>query len=129
MEMVPEHGAANVPAWALFFILLFLAFLIPLVAVTWHRWRSRLYSSRFQNAPRSSCPAPARLQQLLTGDLPINEQAKITAHLEACEDCQRAVDKLAAGKDSWLDVSKHLPHDRLRPEESLGQVMQKLKAE
>jgi serine/threonine-protein kinase len=129
MEMVPEYDAANAPVRAVLFILLCLAFLIPLAVVTWKWWRSRLVASKLQNASRSSCPAPARLEQLLTGGLPPSEQAKITAHLEACEDCQRDADKLVAGKDSWTDVAKHLRHDRPRPEEPLGRVMEKLKAE
>jgi uncharacterized protein (TIGR03067 family) len=55
-----------------------------------------------------SCPAPARLLQLLNATLPENEQATLMEHLEGCAGCREALEALAAGRDSWAGVARSL---------------------
>ena len=47
---------------------------------------------------------PDQLGHLLSGDLPAAEQAKLTAHLESCDDCRRTLDALAARSGFWSDL-------------------------
>lgn len=47
-------------------------------------------------APKD-CPQPTRLQELLQGKLPHEEQAEVTRHLDTCSDCQNTLEQLAVG--------------------------------
>jgi WD40 repeat protein/tRNA A-37 threonylcarbamoyl transferase component Bud32 len=58
-----------------------------------------------------SCPDPARLKDLLAGIdgiLSEDERAALTAHLDGCESCQRALEEAAAGGSSLLNVACHI---------------------
>ena len=46
--------------------------------------------------PHTSCPDPARLGELLRDDLPADEHARLTEHVDACDNCQQALDKLTS---------------------------------
>jgi WD40 repeat protein len=57
--------------------------------------------------PDPTCPLskqPERLGQLLADDLPENEQNRLTAHVEECADCRRALDTLAARSGLWKEL-------------------------
>ncbi len=59
---------------------------------------------------QSSCPDPARLKDLLAGIdgvLSEEERAALTAHLDGCEKCQRALEE-AAGGSSLLSAAGHV---------------------
>jgi dipeptidyl aminopeptidase/acylaminoacyl peptidase len=45
-----------------------------------------------------------RLGRLLAGDLPEEEQFHLTAHLEDCPECRKALDALAARSGLWKDL-------------------------
>lgn len=45
------------------------------------------------------------LESLLSGDLPEAEQARLTTHLDTCDDCRKALDGLAARSGLWGDLS------------------------
>ena len=62
---------------------------------------------------RISCPDSTRLQRLLDGSLPEEQQAELTSHLDSCEGCQQSLDELAAGSRSLTHVIRHV--DRERP--------------
>ena len=62
---------------------------------------------------RTSCPDSTRLQRLLDGSLPEEQQAELTSHLDSCEGCQQSLDELAAGSRSLTHVIRHV--DRGRP--------------
>jgi eukaryotic-like serine/threonine-protein kinase len=53
---------------------------------------------------KASCGDPRRLRGLLDDRLPADDQARLTAHLENCEDCRRALEELAAGGRWWDDL-------------------------
>jgi serine/threonine-protein kinase len=56
-----------------------------------------------------SRPSPCdrnRLEQLLAGRLPDEEQADLSGHLERCESCRSALEGLAAGTRWWADVRR-----------------------
>jgi serine/threonine protein kinase len=64
------------------------------------------------SSSQSPCPDPARLKHLLDNSLPESEQAELNAHLEACESCRGALDRLAVGSESWSDAARQLGTDR-----------------
>ena len=52
-------------------------------------------------AAPSSCPPAYRLRQLLTGALPAGEQEDLTAHLDDCPACQRALEEQAGADPAF----------------------------
>jgi WD40 repeat protein len=53
----------------------------------------------------TECPEPAQLRRLINGSLPTEEQAQLTAHLDSCESCQKAIEHIAAGGSGLLDCA------------------------
>jgi serine/threonine protein kinase len=58
----------------------------------------------------SSCPRADRLQQLVSGTSPANEQAELLAHLDGCTGCQQAVQRLAGANPALLRAVGTLAH-------------------
>lgn len=56
----------------------------------------------------SGCPTPDQLRALLDGSLSDAEQTSLNRHLDACELCQRTIESLVAGKESWDSVARRL---------------------
>ncbi len=56
----------------------------------------------------TSCPDSVQLRGLLDGSLPQGEQDELTRHLDSCPSCQQAIEKLASGPSSWVDVAQRL---------------------
>lgn len=56
----------------------------------------------------SGCPTPDQLRALLDGSLSDVEQTSLNRHLESCESCQRTLESLVAGKESWDGVARRL---------------------
>src|SRR5689334_2163416 len=56
----------------------------------------------------SPCPASDRLRALLDGVPPEPEQAELAQHLDDCEACQRALERLAAGDASFDETARRL---------------------
>jgi eukaryotic-like serine/threonine-protein kinase len=54
---------------------------------------------------RPSCPDPARLQELLDGQLRDPQQAELSRHLDTCVDCQQTLEELAAGARPWAEAA------------------------
>ena len=54
------------------------------------------------------CPQHSLLQRFLDEKLLEGEAREVSAHLEACEQCQRAPEALAASDTSWSDLSRCL---------------------
>jgi serine/threonine protein kinase len=78
--------------------------------------------------PPLACPPVARLKDLLAERLPQEEQARLNRHLESCPACQRRLEGLVAGKESWSGLAKRLSQ-RPQREPALKQVMENLKHE
>jgi serine/threonine-protein kinase len=57
---------------------------------------------------RDPCPAPQRLRELLDGHLPEPEQRQLVRHLDACANCQQALEGLAANAASWSEAARLL---------------------
>ncbi len=75
-----------------------------------------------------SCPDPSSLVQLLDNELPPEQQAELTQHLDGCPRCQQAVQDLASGGNSWADTATHLSQAEQGgiPEPALEQVVEQL---
>src|SRR5262249_61982546 len=68
----------------------------------------------------AECPDAVRLQDLLDGMLPDDEQAELTRHLDQCTNCQQRLESLAVGEQPWSGVARlerwrGVPEPRLRP--------------
>ena len=59
-------------------------------------------------ARTSQCDA-GRLKSFLDDDLPDHEQARFSDHLESCSDCQRLLERLAAGSELWANLRQLNP--------------------
>lgn len=55
-----------------------------------------------------ACPTADQLKQFIDGTLPESEQATLTAHVETCETCQKAMENLVAGRETWEGAAKKL---------------------
>src|SRR4051812_23055024 len=55
--------------------------------------------------PRRDQHHPEALDRLLSGQISEAEQAAITAHLEGCGECRKALDGLAARSGLWSDLA------------------------
>src|SRR5262245_23556542 len=58
------------------------------------------------------CPEPALLKQLLDESLPRDQQAPLNQHLETCAHCQKTLEGLVAGKESWAELANQLGRER-----------------
>jgi hypothetical protein len=65
-------------------------------------------------SPLLSCPETTQLQRLVHGDLPADEQAELTGHLDTCTRCQELLEELAAGSAQWARRAPR-PGDTPRP--------------
>jgi serine/threonine-protein kinase len=73
------------------------------------------------------CPDPQRLRQLLDSTLPEAEQVPLQAHLETCVPCQRALEGLVAGTESWDNLARHLGRPGTEPTQpALRQAIERL---
>ena len=64
----------------------------------------------------TECPEPAQLRRLINSTLPPEEQSQLTAHLDCCEMCQKAIEHIAAGGSGLLDCACRA--DDVRPEDT-----------
>lgn len=60
----------------------------------------------------ASCPEPPLLRQLLDESLPMEQQAELNQHLETCAHCQKTLDGLVAGKESWSELAQQLGREQ-----------------
>lgn len=70
------------------------------------------------------CPDRARLKDLLDGALPSSEQEALLAHLESCPACQRVMEELAAGRDTWAGVARQLGGPTSSPDAALAEALE-----
>src|SRR5919201_4973103 len=74
----------------------------------------------------SPCPPPERLRQLLTGSLPAAEQEELTAHLDDCPTCQRALEEQAGADPALLEAAGALKRTVFAEESTLRRVLDHL---
>jgi WD40 repeat protein/serine/threonine protein kinase len=77
-----------------------------------------------------ACPDQDRLRGLLDETLTSQGQAELEAHLESCESCQRRLESLVAGGNSWLAtrrLAEGQPVETMSP--ALQQVVETLAGE
>ncbi len=72
------------------------------------------------------CPQPQILQQLLDETLPADQQQPIQTHLEECADCQKTLERLAAGGVTWDKTAQNLSEKPTPDEAALGDALAKL---
>ncbi len=77
----------------------------------------------------SSCPPVEQLKALLDGTLAEDVQLKVQAHADACATCQKALEALTVGSESWIGVVDELQQQTPPPETKLAEAMQKIKEE
>ena len=75
------------------------------------------------------CPDPARLRRLAEGALASAEQEELTHHLDACPDCQRGLEEVAAGRPAWEQAVRHVDQDRLAPDSAYWPAVRQLEHE
>ncbi len=64
----------------------------------------------------TECPEPAQLRRLINSTLSPEEQSQLTAHLDCCESCQKAIEHMAAGGSGLLDCACR--GEEVRPEDT-----------
>jgi hypothetical protein len=74
------------------------------------------------------CLSPQQLQQLLNDALPAEKLQLLQAHLDDCAACQRALERLAAGGNTWDKTAQHLGADASAEEAALLQTVARLEA-
>ncbi len=75
----------------------------------------------------TSCPQPERLKEWLDGTLPEADQSALSAHVDGCETCQKALEGLAAGRESWQGAARHLQSAPDEPTPGLRQAIEELR--
>jgi serine/threonine protein kinase len=72
------------------------------------------------------CPGPDRLLDLLADHLPADESARLSSHLETCENCQHTLDELTTVRQLWPG-----PADEVEPpvEPALRRLMDDLRTQ
>jgi serine/threonine protein kinase len=122
--------ATSAPAitwWAIVAIVLLLLAIIAIVVGTAIGSVRLLRFIERARALKGLCPAPARLQQLVAGQVAPAEQVAINRHVQQCQHCQQVLEALVSPGDSWPDTAKKIGAGRPAPGEALRKVMDSLK--
>ena len=56
----------------------------------------------------NSCPTTDQLRQLLDGSSADSEQPLLLSHVDSCDSCQKRLEALVAGSESWDEAIAHL---------------------
>ena len=75
-----------------------------------------------------ACPDLHRLQEMLAGSLPEQEQSALTSHLDTCATCRQTLEDLATDGESWSDMMSRLKNKSVTIEPALEQAMVQIKA-
>jgi serine/threonine protein kinase len=70
-----------------------------------------------------TCPDAASLRKLLDGQLSDEQQAQLDQHLEGCPNCQKRLEGLAAGSETWTAAARNLPAGLATPEAGLERIL------
>jgi serine/threonine protein kinase/WD40 repeat protein len=54
------------------------------------------------------CFSVEQLRALIAGQVAGPDQARLVTHLDSCPDCQRSLERLASGSDSWASIARQL---------------------
>ena len=73
------------------------------------------------------CPGEDELRAMIDGTLPQPRQGELNDHIETCELCQRTIESLVAGKDSWSGMADQLAQRDADPDAALERVIEKAK--
>ncbi len=76
----------------------------------------------------TSCPTVEQLRALLDQSLPEAEQTALQIHIDECAGCQKLLESLVAGSESWDSAVGHLRDDSQAPlEPVLAEAVQRIK--
>src|ERR1043166_1713886 len=75
-----------------------------------------------------ACPDLNRLQEMLAGTLPEQEQSALTSHLDTCATCRQTLEDLATDGQSWSDMISRLKNKSPPIEPALEQAIVQIKA-
>jgi serine/threonine-protein kinase len=73
-----------------------------------------------------SCPEASELRELLDGILVEPRKSEMSGHLESCADCQRRLESLVAGRESWTGVASQLQQEESAASPALKQAVAEL---
>ncbi len=76
---------------------------------------------------RMTCPTTDELRAVLDNTASAAEQDRLTRHLEGCPPCQKRLESLVAGRDSWSGAARRLADEEPAPGAALGRVMAELR--
>ena len=74
----------------------------------------------------ATCPSCDELRALLGGNLPDDEQARITGHLDGCAGCQKTLEAMAVGDSALVAVLCEACHDKPSSESAFWPAVRKL---
>lgn len=76
------------------------------------------------------CPSLEKLRGLIDETLPADEQAALQAHVDSCEACQKSLEALVAGTESWESAVGHLREDsQVASDPELAEAVRRIKAD
>gem|GEM_PF-2080494 len=76
-----------------------------------------------------TCPSNEQLQRLLDAALGDDEHDSVQSHVDTCDKCQKTLEELTAGSESWIGVVDELQQRTPDPEAKLAEAMAQIKAE
>ncbi len=76
------------------------------------------------------CPTIEQLKALIDGSLPDDQQPAVQTHVDGCAICQKSLESLVAGTESWDSAIGHL-RDKASPEHEtvLSDAIRRMKAD
>jgi serine/threonine protein kinase len=74
----------------------------------------------------TKCPAPERLRLLLEGVANDDLQTELTAHLDSCLDCRRALEEMASSGETMAAMARNLKVESPAPDTPLQEIIHKL---
>ncbi|MBC8117034.1 MAG: protein kinase, partial [Candidatus Saccharimonas sp.] len=78
----------------------------------------------------AACPTSEQLKALLDGSLTEPEQTLLQGHVDGCATCQKALESLVAGTESWDAAVGHLRGESAQPDAAiLSEAIRNLKAD
>ena len=75
------------------------------------------------------CPSPHQLHALLDGTLTTQLAEELQAHVSVCEHCQKSLEQLTSGGESWAPVAAELKQVDSPPEERLRVTLDLIKSD
>src|SRR4051812_47845818 len=73
----------------------------------------------------AACPGPTRLRELLEEAAPEADESALRDHLESCDTCLLALERLAADRALWEEATEQLGHPSRPESEETGPALRR----